>query len=58
MALLVLGTTAPADAGAAQPERAPAGAIDRFLQGWMAANGVPGLALALTRDTRVIHLRG
>ena len=58
VALLVLGTTAPADAGAAQPERAPAGAIDRFLQGWMAANGVPGLALALTRDTRVIHLRG
>jgi CubicO group peptidase (beta-lactamase class C family) len=57
-ALLVLGTTAPADAGAAQPERAPPGAIDRFVQGWMAANGVPGLALALTRDTRVVHLRG
>ena len=36
VALLVLGTTAPADAGAAQPERAPAGAIDWFVQGWMA----------------------
>ena len=55
--LVVLGTTAPADADAPQPP-APTGAIDQFVQGWMAANGVPGLALAVTQDTRVIHLRG
>jgi CubicO group peptidase (beta-lactamase class C family) len=55
VALLALGTTVPA--GASEPS-APAGAIDRFVQGWMAANGVPGLALAVTRDTRVVHLRG
>jgi CubicO group peptidase (beta-lactamase class C family) len=58
-ALLVLGATAPADAGASEPERAtPAGAIDQFVQGWMAANGVPGLAVAATRDTHIVHLRG
>jgi CubicO group peptidase (beta-lactamase class C family) len=56
-ALLVLGTTAPADADAPQPS-APAGAIDQFVQGWMTANGVPGLAVAVTRDTHVVHLRG
>jgi CubicO group peptidase (beta-lactamase class C family) len=55
--LVVLGTTAPVDADASQPS-APTGAIDQFVQGWMAANGVPGLALAVTRDTRVVHLRG
>jgi CubicO group peptidase (beta-lactamase class C family) len=55
--LVVLGTTAPADADACQPS-APTGAIDQFVQGWMAANGVPGLALAVTQDTRVIHLLG
>lgn len=58
-ALLVLGATAPADAVASEPERAtPADAIDRFVQAWRAANGVPGLALAVTRDTQVVHLRG
>jgi CubicO group peptidase (beta-lactamase class C family) len=58
-ALLVLGTTAPADAAAAESERAtPADAIDRFVQAWMGANGVPGLALAVTRDAQVVHLRG
>ena len=57
VALLVLGTTAPADADASEPS-APAAAIDRFVRGWMAANGIPGLALAVTRDTRVVHLRG
>jgi CubicO group peptidase (beta-lactamase class C family) len=56
-ALLVLGTTAPADADAAEPS-APTGAIDQFVQGWMAGNGVPGLAVAVTRDTRIVHLRG
>jgi CubicO group peptidase (beta-lactamase class C family) len=57
--LLALGTTAPADPGPSQPRPAePGGAIDRFVQGWMAANRVPGLALAVTRDTRVVHLRG
>jgi CubicO group peptidase (beta-lactamase class C family) len=56
-ALLVLGATAPADAAASEPS-APADAIDRFVQAWMSANGVPGLALAVTRDTQVIHLRG
>jgi CubicO group peptidase (beta-lactamase class C family) len=59
VALLVLGMTAPADAGASEPERAAAAdAIDRFVQEWMGANRVPGLALAVTRDTRVVHLRG
>jgi CubicO group peptidase (beta-lactamase class C family) len=59
VALVVLGTTAPADAGASEPERAtPAGAIDQFVQGWRAANGVPGLAVAVTRDTHIVHLRG
>ena len=57
VALLVLGTTAPGDAGASEPS-VPAGAIDRFVHGWMEANGVPGLAVAVTRDTRVTHLRG
>ncbi len=58
-ALLVLGATAPADADASEPERvAPADALDRFVQGWRAANGVPGLALAVTRDADVVHLRG
>jgi CubicO group peptidase (beta-lactamase class C family) len=57
--LLMLGATTPADAGASEPRlAAPGGAIDRFVQGWMDANGVPGLALAVTRDTRVVHLRG
>jgi CubicO group peptidase (beta-lactamase class C family) len=56
-ALLVLGATAPADAAASEPS-APADAIDRFVQAWMGANGVPGLALAVTRETQVIHLRG
>jgi CubicO group peptidase (beta-lactamase class C family) len=56
-ALLVLGATAPADAVASEPS-APADAIDRFVQAWMCANGVPGLALAVTRDTEVVHLRG
>ena len=56
-ALLVLGTTAPADADAAEPS-APTGAIDQFVQGWMAGNGVPGLTVAVTRDTRIVHLRG
>jgi CubicO group peptidase (beta-lactamase class C family) len=55
--LLVLGTTAPGDAGASEPS-VPADAIDRFVHGWMVANGVPGLAVAVTRDTRVTHLRG
>jgi CubicO group peptidase (beta-lactamase class C family) len=58
-ALLVLGATAPADADASEPEQAtPADAIDRFVQAWMSANGVPGLALAVTRDAEVVHLRG
>jgi CubicO group peptidase (beta-lactamase class C family) len=57
-ALLVLGATA-ADAVAAEPQRAAsADAIDRFVQQWMGANGVPGLALAVTRDAQVVHLRG
>jgi CubicO group peptidase (beta-lactamase class C family) len=56
-ALLVLGATAPADAAASEPS-APADAIDRFVQEWRAANGVPGLALAVTRDAEVVHLRG
>jgi CubicO group peptidase (beta-lactamase class C family) len=55
VALLALGTTASAGADGSE---APAGAVDRFVRGWMAANGVPGLALAVTRDTRVVHLRG
>jgi CubicO group peptidase (beta-lactamase class C family) len=55
----VLGATAPADARAAERERAAsADAIDRFVQEWMGANGVPGLAVAVTRDARVVHLRG
>jgi CubicO group peptidase (beta-lactamase class C family) len=57
VALVVLGTTAPADVDAPQPS-VPTGAIDQFVQGWMAANGVPGLAVAVTRDTRIVHLRG
>jgi CubicO group peptidase (beta-lactamase class C family) len=58
-ALLVLGVTAPADAVASESERVtPADAIDRFVHGWMSANGVPGLALAVTCDAEVVHLRG
>jgi CubicO group peptidase (beta-lactamase class C family) len=58
-ALLVLGTTAAADGVASESERAaPSGDIDRFVQEWMGANGVPGLALAVTRDAEVVHLRG
>ena len=58
-ALLVLGVTAPADAVASEPERAAsADAIDRFVQAWRSANGVPGLALAVTRNAQVVHLRG
>jgi CubicO group peptidase (beta-lactamase class C family) len=57
VALLVLGTTAPAAADALQPS-APTGAIDQFVQGWMAANGVPGLAVAVTQDTHIVHLQG
>ena len=57
VALLVLGTTAPGDAGASEPS-VPAGTIDRSVHGWMVANGVPGLAVAVTRDARVTHLRG
>jgi CubicO group peptidase (beta-lactamase class C family) len=56
-ALLVLGTTAPANADAPQPSQ-PTGAIDQFVRGWMAANGVPGLALAVTQDTHIVHLQG
>jgi CubicO group peptidase (beta-lactamase class C family) len=56
-ALLVLGAAAPADAVASEPS-APADAIDRFVQAWRAANGVPGLALAVTRNAQVVHLRG
>jgi CubicO group peptidase (beta-lactamase class C family) len=59
VALLSLSVAVPTPARAAEPGRdASAGAIDRFVQGWMAANGVPGLALAVTRDTRVVRLRG
>jgi CubicO group peptidase (beta-lactamase class C family) len=59
VALLSLSVAAPTPARAAEPGRdASAAAIDRFVQAWMAANGVPGLALAVTRDNRVLHLRG
>jgi CubicO group peptidase (beta-lactamase class C family) len=57
VALVVLATTAPADADASEPS-APTGAVDQFVQGWMAANGVPGLAVAVTRDTHIVHLQG
>jgi CubicO group peptidase (beta-lactamase class C family) len=57
VALVVLGATAPADADVSQLST-PAGAIDQFVQGWMAANGVPGLAVAVTRDTHIVHLQG
>jgi CubicO group peptidase (beta-lactamase class C family) len=59
VALLLPGATAPADARASEPGRtASADAIDRFVEGWMAANGVPGLTLAVTRDAQVVHLQG
>lgn len=32
--------------------------IDRFANRWMDANGVPGLSLAVTAGTRVLHLAG
>ena len=49
VALVVLATTAPADADASEPS-APTGAVDQFVQGWMAANGVVvgGSAIATT----------
>jgi CubicO group peptidase (beta-lactamase class C family) len=57
--LLFVGAMAPTGAQAvafgSAPSRAP---INQFVREWMRANGVPGLALAITQGTSVIHLSG
>lgn len=59
--LLVLVSTAirPASATSAASTADPTGdAIDRFVRDWQRANGVPGLAVAVTRGPDVVHLQG
>lgn len=42
-----------ASAPSALPER-----VDQFTDEWMRSNGIPGLALAITRGTDIVHLAG
>lgn len=58
--LALLGVLIVAASGAARGAQAPldTDAIDRFVVEQMAAQRVPGLALAITRDDTVLYLRG
>jgi CubicO group peptidase (beta-lactamase class C family) len=59
IAVLTIGSIAPTGARASSPRPVvSADAIDRIVNDWVRANGVPGLSLAITRRTGVIHLKG
>lgn len=54
---ITIGTTGPARARAARSGPDPR-AIDRFVTGRLAATRIPGMALAVTQGSRVVHLKG
>jgi CubicO group peptidase (beta-lactamase class C family) len=54
---LVLGSGLR-DSAAAGPAGPMAARIDRFVEAAMRRNALPGLALAVTRDDRIVHLEG
>ncbi|MFN8078633.1 MAG: serine hydrolase domain-containing protein [Kineosporiaceae bacterium] len=55
---LSMGVVPSPSPAVAESEPAVAGPIDRFVEDWMRANAVPGLALTVTRGATTIHLKG
>jgi CubicO group peptidase (beta-lactamase class C family) len=58
VALVCLSSLAPAPAVRAEPAAPDFGAVDAYVETFMQANRVPGLALAIVQDNQIVHARG